>query len=108
MEFADRPTGFAPLTKLIHWLVAGLVVALFGIAWVFIYVPKGATHDLLVMIHQSLGVIALILGIARIARRMVTPFPAFPPEMPRIEQALARSVQVMLYAALIVVPCAGW
>jgi cytochrome b561 len=108
MELTDRPDAFGPLTKLIHWLVAGLVVLLFSIAWIFIYVPKGATHDFLVTIHQSLGVIALTLGVIRVLRRMVTPFPAFPAEMPPFERALARAVQVMLYGALIVIPCAGW
>src|ERR1700722_18819007 len=108
MPGSHRPDTYGPLTKTAHWLVAALVAAMFVLAWTFLYTPKGKTHDLLVALHQSVGAIVLLVVLGRIVGRIRAGFPAFPPSVTMIERVLARTVQILLYAALVIVPVAGW
>jgi cytochrome b561 len=108
MPVSHRPDTYGPLAKAVHWLVAALVVAMFVLAWTFLYTPKGQTHDRLVALHQSVGAIVLVLMLGRIVGRIFSRFPAFPSSVTWVERGLARAVQILLYAALVIVPVTGW
>ncbi len=99
---------YGPLAKAIHWLVAALVTTMFVLAWIFLFTPKGRTHDLLVALHQSVGAVVLVLMLGRIIARLRNGFPGFPPSVTGLERGLARTVQILLYAALVIVPVSGW
>jgi cytochrome b561 len=108
MPVSHRPDTYGPVAKATHWLVAGLVAAMFILAWTFLYTPKGQTHDVLVTLHQSVGAVVLALMLGRIVGRVVSGFPAFPASVTWVERCLARTVQGLLYAALVIVPVTGW
>ena len=108
MPVSPRPDAYGPLAKAVHWTVAALVAVMFIVAWTFLFTPKGKTHDLLVALHQSVGTIVLVLMLGRIVGRIAAGFPAFPSSVTWLERGLARTVELLLYAALIIVPVSGW
>jgi cytochrome b561 len=108
MPVSHRPDSYGPLAKTAHWLVAALVAVMFVLAWTFLLTPKGARHDQLVALHQSVGAIVLVVMLGRIVGRIRVRFPALPPSVTPAERYLARLVQISLYAALVIVPVSGW
>jgi cytochrome b561 len=108
MPASPYPDTYGPLAKAVHWTVAALVAVMFALAWIFLYMPKGKVHDLLVALHQSVGAVVLVLMLGRIVSRIFSGFPPFPSSVTWLERGLARTVEILLYAALIVVPVSGW
>ncbi|MBV9555821.1 MAG: cytochrome b [Pseudolabrys sp.] len=108
MAFIHRPIGYGALAKAAHWGTACLIVAMFALAWTFVRMDEGAGKAVLVTVHESIGIIILLIALGRILGRWMTPFPAFSSTVTPLERYLARTVQLSLYAALLLVPLSGW
>jgi len=103
---AERYTGVAIA---LHWLVALLVVAQVAWGWAMQEIPKfppGLRADAF-NVHKSIGLTILALMLVRIAWRVRHPPPALP-AMPPWQRIVARGNHVLLYAALLVMPLAGY
>ena len=106
MSTTKNPTQFAFLSRILHWLMAALLVAMLfiGVAMVS---SLGNYHRLLT-IHRPLGILILILAAIRLATRMVTRLPAFPPSMPQSERVVATASERLLYTLFFALPLVGW
>lgn len=62
----------------------------------------------LVAIHRPLGIAILILAVVRLANRMLTTLPPFPPTMSLLERRIASGSEKLLYALMILLPLVGW
>jgi cytochrome b561 len=58
--------------------------------------------------HGSLGVLVLLLVVARIAWAFVSPAPSLPSSMTRAGRLSARTMHVFLYVLLVALPLSGW
>jgi cytochrome b561 len=67
-----------------------------------------ANYAWLVAIHRPLGIAILILALVRLANRMLTILPPFPPTMSSLERRAAAGSEKMLYALMILLPLVGW
>ncbi|BAN48189.1 cytochrome b [Metapseudomonas resinovorans] len=101
------PTHFAPLLRVIHWLMAILLLAMLfiGISMVGDLSPR---HDALVALHKPLGIALLALALVRLAVRLARPLPPLPADMPSWQQRLAKLSHLLLYALMIALPLVGW
>ena len=70
-------TQFALQSRILHWLMAAMLLAMLFIG-VTMVASLGDYHRL-VAIHRPLGIVILILAAIRFANRMCTKLPPFPP-----------------------------
>lgn len=97
------------ITKLLHWTVALLVVALLGIGLWMTDLPISPDKVRVYALHKSIGITVLALMLIRIAwRANEQTRPEMPFGMPAWERAAAWSSHALLYAALLVMPLSGW
>jgi cytochrome b561 len=68
--------------------------------------PAPATIELY-NLHKSLGLLALLLAVLRIAWRLSHPAPAIPADHPRWEKAAATASHHLLYLLLFLQPLSG-
>jgi cytochrome b561 len=97
---------FTPLQRLLHWLVAVCVLAMFfiGVGMVSTVTPKFLP---LIAIHKSLGVSILVLALIRLAVRLRYGAPALPTDLPEPMKLAAYLSHYALYALMIAMPLLG-
>lgn len=106
MSMANNPTQFTPLSRILHWLMAAMLLAMLFVG-VSMVASLGNYHRL-VAIHRPLGIMVLILAAIRLVNRMVTTLPPFPPTMSRRERFLASAWERLLYTLMFALPLVGW
>ena len=106
MATTNNPTQFALLSRILHWLMAVMLLAMLFIG-VSMVASLGNYHRL-VAIHRPLGIAILILAAIRLINRRCTKLPPFPPTMSRQERFLASSSEKLLYALMFALPLVGW
>ena len=106
MSTPQPRTQFALQSRILHWLMAAMVLAMLFIG-VTMVASLGDYH-MLVAIHRPLGIMILILTAIRFVNRICTKLPPFPPTMSRQERFLASSSEKLLYALMFAQPLVGW
>ncbi|MGO8920715.1 MAG: cytochrome b [Stellaceae bacterium] len=98
---------FAAPSRLLHWLMAAMVLAM-----LFIGVGMAASvserYGLLVSIHRPLGIAILVLVVIRFANRLIHPPPALPDTLAPLQRLAAKASHLVLYALMLVMPLVGW
>jgi cytochrome b561 len=92
-------TKFALQSRILHWLMAAMLLAM-----LFIGVTMVAS---LGNYHRPLGIMILVLAAIRFVNRLCTK-PPFPPAMSRQERFLASAAERLLYALMFALPLVGW
>jgi cytochrome b561 len=108
MTYGDRPGGYPPTSKLLHWLVAAAVLTTAPVAIAMVRVDKGPTQDMLYNFHKSLGVLILILMLLRLINRLMVGAPQPDPSIERWQKALSSAVHGLLYVLLLAMPVVGY
>jgi len=104
---ASKPrTQFALQSRILHWLMAAMLLAMLFIGAAM--VASLGDYHMLVAIHRPLGILILILAAVRFINRMCTALPPFPPTMSKRERFLASSSEKLLYALMFALPLVGW
>jgi cytochrome b561 len=100
-------TRFPAASRLLHWLMAPMIVAMLfiGVAMAASVSPR---YDLLVSIHRPLGLAILVLCLVRIANRLVNPPPELPDALPSLQRFAAKASHIVLYALMLIMPLVGW
>ncbi|HXB60812.1 MAG TPA: cytochrome b/b6 domain-containing protein [Candidatus Acidoferrales bacterium] len=101
-----NPTQFAILSRILHWLMAAMLLAMLFIG-VAMVASLGDYHKL-VALHRPLGILILILAIIRLINRRLTTLPPFPPTMSPLERRIASASEKLLYTLMIALPLVGW
>jgi cytochrome b561 len=98
---------FAPLQRLLHWLMAICILAMLfiGVGMESTVMPK---YVPLLLIHKSLGIAILVLALIRLAVRQRDGAPPLPADLPEPMKLAARLSQYALYALMIGMPLLGW
>ncbi|HEV2219667.1 MAG TPA: cytochrome b [Casimicrobiaceae bacterium] len=93
----------------LHWLVALSIVALLGIGWYMVGVPRlTPARGFYYNLHKSLGIVAAALIVTLIARRLTHRAPPLPDSMPGWERKAARLGHVVLYLFMVLSIIAGY
>ncbi|WP_312936732.1 cytochrome b [Pseudomonas sp.] len=104
---STRPTTFHPLARLLHWLMALMIVAMLFIG-VSMVSDLSLRHPLLVELHKATGLALLALVIVRIGVRLSLPHPPLPGDLPRLQRVAAGASHLVLYALMLAMPLLGW
>jgi len=102
----NNPTQFAFLSRILHWLMAALLVAMLFIG-VSMVASLGDYHWLLAL-HRPLGILILILAAIRLITRLLTKAPALPSSMSPSERRVVKASERLLYFLFIALPLVGW
>ena len=108
---SPRPTpqaGYTPLAKLMHWLVAALILAQFVIAYLMPHIGRNTKPDTIINLHFSFGVVILAVVIVRLLWRWAHAEPEPLDGIPPWQVKSARAVHAILYLLLLVIPLLGW
>lgn len=91
---------------LLHWAQAVIVIGLLWLGWTMIDLPKGAERSAAYGLHKSLGLLALLFILVRLAWRYRNPPPAS--AISGWEARLASATHHALYGLLLLAPLAGF
>ena len=105
-ETTTAPTRFALPSRILHWLMAPMVIAqlLIGVTMI----ASLSYYPLLLAIHRPLGVLILVFAVMRLVNRLTHKLPPFLATMSRPERRIASWSEYLLYALLLVQPLIGW
>ena len=94
--------------KLLHWAVALLVLVQCALGWMAVsWRMSPAKLDLFVW-HKSIGVMILLLMMARLVWRALNVSPLLPAHMSAVERFAAHFSHALLYVLLLLMPVTGW
>ena len=107
MDATSAPR-YGTVARVFHWVVAVLVVLqiLAGVAMTS--EPLSAAADPLFIYHKGMGAVLLVLVAARAIWRATHRPPAFPAYMSALEQRIAGTTHLAIYAFLIVQAVSGY
>jgi cytochrome b561 len=100
------PHRFSLLQRLLHWLMAACIIAMFfiGVGMVSTIEPK---YLPLISLHKTLGVVLLVLVLIRLALRLYYGAPPLPVDLPGPLKRGAKLSHQALYGLMIVMPLLG-
>ena len=104
----ETPARYTAVAQLLHWVVAGLIVTQFTLAWMAEDLPLGLHKLVLLARHKSFGMTVLMLAIVRLLWRLWHAPPALPAGMTPVERFLAKITHVAFYVLLFAMPLTGW
>ncbi|OBH62821.1 cytochrome b [Mycobacterium sp. E2479] len=106
MTLATAPAGFTLPSRILHWLMAPMVIAqlLIGVTMI----AALTYYPLLLAIHRPLGLLILVFALVRLANRLRHRPPAFLATMSPAERRIATWSEYLLYGLLLVQPVTGW
>ncbi len=101
---------YGAVRKILHWLVAILVVGQIGLGAELAYAPPAdnALTGQLYGVHQGLGATILVLMLLRLVLRLILGVPVPPRGVPRFAEWLAGLNHRLLYLLLIAQPIIGY
>lgn len=108
MKAEIRPESYSKITQVIHWATAALIIAMVPLGLIMTRLPDDADPTALYRVHVALGLIVLLLTLARIIWRFLDPNPTPEPlTMPAWRRLVFRAVNAGLYGGLVLVVATG-
>lgn len=102
----ESPERYSATARWLHWATVVLVIALIVTGKSGIEADEPGSRSF--FWHSSLGVLVMLVAVARIAWALVRPGPALPSSLSRANRLLARGTHVALYLLLFALPISGW
>jgi len=98
--------SYTGVAKTLHWVIMILLALMLYGGWAAEGLPR---EERLVALqgHAGLGIIVLVLMIARLLWRAIHPAPPLPDDLPRWQRIAATATHHSLYLAVILQPLAG-
>lgn len=107
MALRNDDRRYGGVAQGLHWLIAALVIAMFGLGWTMDDLPLGPDKIRVFNIHKSIGVTILALMVLRLLWRWHSPPPPLPAAMPGWERRAAQASHFLFYLLLLVQPVIG-
>ena len=107
MGLRNTKDSWGSVAKFLHWFIALLILGMIILGVVMGYFPKPFRYTLYT-IHKSIGLIVLMLIVARLIWRLLNPTPALPTTLPRWQKGAAHASHGLLYLCLLGMPLSGW
>ena len=102
-----QPSSFTLAARLLHWLMALLLLAMLFIGVGMLSTLSG-WHSTLLAIHKPLGLMLLVLLVLRVLVRLRNAPPPLPADLPQWQRLGAGASHVLLYGLMLVLPLVGW
>jgi cytochrome b561 len=109
-------TRYSLIQRLLHWLIAVLVIVLLAIGLTFWTLGYDGTvamfgddaTNVLYKYHKTFGILVLILMLVRVALRRAFPPPTYSQPLTATERVLSRTTHLLIYVVLLGMPIGGW
>ena len=98
---------YSNATVAFHWVTVALVLFQAYLGFRFGLSDPSPARDEIFIWHKTVGVVILLLTLARLADRLKNPPPPFPPELPAWERIVAVWNHRLFYTLLIAMPIVG-
>lgn len=110
LSIDPRPRRYDRGARLMHWLIGALLIAqiLFGFFMDDLAPRNTPARAQVINLHKSVGIMLGLLILVRLGWRLAHRPPAWPPSMPKWQQAAARWGHVGLYACMVLMPLSGF
>jgi cytochrome b561 len=96
------------VARALHWSIGLLIIAQLTLGfWTWEFMERDAMRSANISLHRALGVVLLILVLARIAWRAYDPPPELPATMDAQERTGARLGHMLLYILMLAMPILG-
>ncbi len=93
----------------LHWLLAALVFALYGLGWYMVEIPKGTPPvAYFYNLHKSIGLVAAVPIVWLICWRATHAVPPLPASMPRWRVKASEANHLLFYICLVVMTLSGF
>ena len=102
-----KPEAFHPFARLLHWLMAVLILAMLFIG-VSMVTDLSLRHPVLIGLHKATGLALLVLVVLRIGVRLAVPHPPLPQDLPTLQRWAAGASHLLLYGLMLAMPLLGW
>lgn len=100
--------GYGRVARLFHWVTVLLVLIMIPVGVAMTSETLEPVADPLFILHKGLGVIVLLVVVARLIWRLVHPAPPLPEHLPPLERRVASLTHWSLYALLVIQPVSGY
>ena len=109
MSHSNNFNHYSILTRVLHWLIAGIVVFLFALGlWMEDLDYYHAWYQKAPALHTSVGIVFIFFVVARIINRVLAQFPSALPTHSNIEKSLAKYTHWVIYVLLVVMAVSGY
>lgn len=113
MPLKNTPARYGAVSKFLHWTVFLLFVHQFVGANLMTRIGRDATvlgmdQDFLYNWHKSIGLLAIVVALARIVWRRTTPLPDWCPSLTEAERRISHRLETMLYLLMFLLPVTGY
>jgi cytochrome b561 len=108
MNLRNPIDRWGPVSQLLHWTIALLVVAMCVLGLWMIELPNTPRKIEIYALHKSIGLTILALAALRLAWRLYAGAPATLAGLPRWQVRAANLTHAALYALLFAMPLTGW
>jgi cytochrome b561 len=111
LSLANTPARYGALSMLIHWGMAVLLIVLLAMGWYMVRLPDAGfdTEKIgVILAHKSIGMVALLAVLVRIAWRNATVLPQWAARLPDWQRSAAYFVHLCFYALMLALPVTGW
>jgi cytochrome b561 len=105
---AKSPGGYGTGARVLHWIVAVLVVIQIAAGIAMTSEPLTNWTAPVYLYHKGAGAVLLVLVLARAVWRLTHRPPAFPDYMPPLEQRIAGATHVAIYVLLVAMVVSGY
>lgn len=102
-----REQQYPATAKFLHWLMALLIISMLFLGLSMVQ-SLAVWQVVALSLHQSFGVLVLVLVLLRLANRLRFKAPVLPNDLPKIQKVAAKLTQVGLYVAMLAMPLTGW
>lgn len=102
---------YTQLAKILHWLIAGLILAQYLLAELAENAHDGGyvvKQIGLLANHKSVGITILVLAFIRLFWRLFNKPPALPESISPRQQALSHAAHWLIYSLIFLLPITGW
>lgn len=108
---SKNDTQYSAVARVLHWLVAGLIISQYVLAELAIYAEHANNvvgQLALLANHKSIGMTVLVLAMLRIVWRMFHRPPPLPDSIPGWQLIASNVTHWALYALIFALPITGW
>lgn len=107
MSLKNTVERWGPVSQVLHWTIALLLIAISVIGLVMVDMPNTPRKIDVYSLHKSLGLTVLALAVVRLAWRAYAGAPA-PLPGPRWQHRIATLTHAAMYALIFAMPISGW
>lgn len=108
MNATTVPTAYTRTAIALHWLIALLIFAGFGLGLTMVDMPFSPQKLKFISWHKWIGVTVFALAAARLLWKLTHPAPPLPAAMPAWQKTAAHASHHLLYVLFFLIPMSGW